>query len=69
MSIILYKIKTVSSLEPSSNLKSVDTSMTMGNVQNPPAIKIYPRSESTQSNLRTAYQSRVRVRGNSDSEK
>ena len=27
------------------------------------------RSKSTQSNLRTAYQSRVRVRGNKDSEK
>ena len=35
----------------------------MGHVQNPPA------SKSTQSKLRTAYQSKVRVRGNSDSEK
>ena len=33
------------------------------------SVKIHPRSKSTQSNLRTAYQSRVRVRGNSDSEK
>ena len=46
----------------------------MGHVQNPPAIKIHPRSKSTrskstQSNLRTAYKSRVRVSGNSDSEK
>ena len=37
-------------------------------------FKIHPRSKSTrskstQSKLRTAYQSRVRVRGNSDSEK
>ena len=40
-----------------------------GHVQNPPAIKIHPRSKSTQSNLRTAYQSRVRVKGNTDSEK
>ena len=46
----------------------------LGHVQNPPAIKINPRSKSTRSkstqpNLRTAYQSRVRVRGNSDSKK
>ena len=34
-----------------------------GHVQNPTA------SKSTQSNLKTAYQSRVRVWGNSDSEK
>ena len=35
----------------------------MGQVQKPSA------SKSTQSNLRTAYQLRLRVRGNSDSEK
>ena len=35
----------------------------LGHVQNPLT------SKSTQSNLRTAYQLRVRVRGNSDSEK
>ena len=32
-------------------------------------VQIHPHSKSTQSNLRTAYQSRVRVRGNSDSKK
>ena len=40
----------------------------MGHVQNPPASKS-TRLKSTQSNLRTAYQSMVRVRGNSDIEK
>ena len=45
-----------------------------GHVQNPPAIKIHPRSKSTRSkstrsNSRTAYRSRVRVRGISDSKK
>ena len=40
-----------------------------GHVQNSPAIKIHPRSKSTQSNLGTAYKSKVRVRGNSDNEK
>ena len=40
----------------------------MEHVKNPPRSKS-TRSKSTQSNLRTAYQSRVRVRGNSDSEK
>ena len=45
-----------------------------GHVQNPPAIRIHPRSKSTRSkstrsNSRTAYRSRVRVRGISDSKK
>ena len=40
----------------------------MGHVQNPPAFIIHPL-KSTKSNLRTAYQSKVRVRGNSDSKK
>ena len=45
-----------------------------GQVQNPFAIKIHPRlkstrSKSTQPNLRTADQSRVRDMGNSDSKK
>ena len=34
--------------------------------QNLPAFKIHPRSKLTQSNSRTAYRSRVRVRGNSE---
>ena len=41
----------------------------MGHVQNPSAIKIHLRSNSTQSNSRTAYRFRVRVRGYSDSKK
>ena len=40
-----------------------------GHVQNPPAIKIHPRSKSIRSNLKTAYRARVRVSGNSDSKK
>ena len=38
-------------------------SKNLGHVQNPPAFKIFPV------NPKTAYRSRVRVRGNSDSEK
>ena len=40
----------------------------LGHIQNPPASKS-TRSKFTQSNLRTTYQLRVRVRGNSDGEK
>ena len=40
----------------------------LGHIQNPPASKS-TRSKFTQSNLRTTYQLRVRVRGNSYSKK